>query len=136
MPNTRVIYISEITIGSKFRTIGANTAKAAAAKKKGVKWASCIPKDSGGNFSTPFNHDVANPAARAKTIFNPTFGWIKVWPPTFNIFNKPCPWAIGHTFNQQGQKPNYSGFSFFNDALPPADWAYKTGKYVQPKKGQ
>jgi len=109
MTNTRVVYISEITTGSKFRTIATNTAKAKAAKKRGVKWASCIPKDSGGNFSQPFTRDVANPAPRRKTVWNATFGWITQWPPTFNIFNKPCPWAIGHTFSQE--KADYSGYS-------------------------
>jgi len=110
MSTQRVIYISEITTGSKFRTINANTAKAKAAKKRGVHWASCIPKDSGGNFSRPFGRDVANPAPRRKTVWNATFGWITVWPPTFNIFNKPCPWAIGHSFDQG--KADYSSFSF------------------------
>jgi hypothetical protein len=111
MPNTRVIYISEITTGSKFRTINANTAKAKAAKKRGVHWASCIVNDLGGNFSRPSFRDVANPAIRRMSVWNATFGWITKFPPTFNIFNKPCPRAINYRFNQQGQTPDYSGFS-------------------------
>ena len=110
MPNTRVIYISEITTGSKFRTIATNTAKAKAAKKKGVHWSSCIVNDAGGNFQRPSFRDVANPAARRMTVWNASFGWITKWPPTFNIFNKPCPRAIGYHFPKANQT-NYEGFS-------------------------
>jgi hypothetical protein len=41
-------------------------------------------------------------------VLNPTFGWIKVHPPKFNIFNRPCPRAIHYKF---GDPPSGQGFS-------------------------
>jgi len=108
MPNTRVVYISEIIVGRKFRTIAINTAKARAAKKSGTSWSSCKLNDTGGNFQRPSFHDTSNPPARARMELNPTFGWIKVYPPKFNIFNRPCPRAIHYKFDDA---PGGQGFS-------------------------
>jgi hypothetical protein len=106
MPNTRVIYISDIVVGSKFRTIAVNTAKVKAAKKLGTSWSSCKLNDTGGNLQRPsFQSGIP---LRARTSFNPAFGWIKVYPPKFNIFNRPCPRAINYKF---GNVDNGQGFS-------------------------
>jgi hypothetical protein len=108
MPNTRVVYISEITAGSKFRMIANRTAALKKSATTGIKWASCQVNDTGGNFQRPSFHDTSNPLARAKMVLNPTFGWIKVYPPKFNIFNRPCPRAINYKF---GNAPSRRGFS-------------------------
>jgi len=101
MANSRVVFISEITVGSKFRTIANRTAQVKAARKRGTSWASCIPKESGSNFQLPSFTDVANPPIRRHTILNATFGYMTVFAPMFNIFNRPCPWMIGHAFKQR-----------------------------------
>jgi hypothetical protein len=110
MANTRVVYISEITAGSKFRVIANRSAALKKAATSGIKWASCQVNDSGGNFQRPSFRDTSNPIARAKMVLNPTFGWIKAYPPKFNIFNRPCPRAIHYKF---GDAQSGQGYSFF-----------------------
>jgi hypothetical protein len=114
MSNTRVVFISEIAAGSKFRAIANNMARAGSAKKTGIKWASCQVNDAGGNFQRPSFHDTAMPPIGVTwRQFMGTV--IKVYPPTFNIFNRPCPRAINYNFPQvedpvRGSRNNYMGF--------------------------
>lgn len=99
MQYTHVVYISELAVGSKFRIIGDRIAQIKVNQTKGIKWASCKVMDNGGNFQRPSFHDPAAPPERTGfRWFNGT--WIKTYPPKFNIFNRPCPWSIGHLFPQ------------------------------------
>jgi hypothetical protein len=102
MSDRRVVFISEISVGSKFRLIANRAASAAKKKSKGTQWASCALTKEQGNLSSAFRGTgPANPQHRYTLVNNPTFGWIRVYPPEFSVQNKPCPKRWNYHFPQR-----------------------------------
>jgi hypothetical protein len=119
MPDRRVVFISEISAGSKFRLVGDRIAGIQKAKTQGTRWASCAINATNGNFQYALAPvDPANPSQRShfKLVMLAGFEtFIKVYPPKWSVFNLPCPARYNYSFAQRsgpGNTPGH-GFSLF-----------------------
>jgi hypothetical protein len=116
MADRRVVFISEISAGSKFRLIANRAAAAIAKKAGGTRWASCAIHDTGGNYQYALPPiDPANPSQRPhyKMVMLGFFEtYIKVYPPKWSVFNLPCPARYNYSFAQRSGPGKSAGHGF------------------------
>ena len=108
MAGRRVVFISSITSGSKFRLVANRRATVKAAKKQGTAWVTCAMNDQGGNLSRPSMLDKPFVPTQGYSmgtgIIAGNFSVMRAYPPSFNAFNLPCPRRWNYRFPNFGKQ--------------------------------
>jgi hypothetical protein len=120
MADRRVVFISSITAGSKFRLVANRDAAVRKAKAKGTQWSSCALNDTGGNFSRPFHSDKFT-SEQGYTFYTAfineiEFDFMRTYPPSFSVFNLPCPKRFNYHF-PVGDQIAGKGYSFIKSLV-------------------
>ena len=100
MTTRRVIYISAISSGSKFRLVANRAAAAAEKKAAGVRWASCQINITNGNFQYAgrWHSDPMVTEQGYTRVISPTFGVMQVSQVKTASFLPPCPPQYNYSF--------------------------------------